>query len=82
MVPLSRGRPRSHTFAVPRSSSALFVSAHVFKLISFGLIACFVEVLVAQGHHIVVAVSAAVAITTCSGIGRDLARRRHGHLLI
>jgi len=53
----------------------------VFKLISFGLIACFVELLLVQGHPIVIAVFAAVAIATCSGIGRDLARRQYGHLL-
>jgi hypothetical protein len=55
--------------------------ARAFKLISFGLIACFVEVLTIQGHPIVIAVFAAVAIATCSGIGRDLAQRQHGHLL-
>ncbi|MFE5565923.1 hypothetical protein ACFQ68_13135 [Amycolatopsis japonica] len=59
----------------------MFTSAYAFKLISFGLIACFVEVLTVQGYPIVVAVSAAVAIATCSGVGRDLAQRQHGHLL-
>ncbi|MEV6911225.1 hypothetical protein [Amycolatopsis sp. NPDC051071] len=59
----------------------MFTSARTFKLISFGLIACFVEVLAVQGHPIVVAVFAAVAIATCSVIGRDLAQFQHGHLL-
>ncbi|OXM57590.1 hypothetical protein CFP71_07165 [Amycolatopsis thailandensis] len=56
-----------------------FPSAQAFKLVSFGVIACFVEVLILQGQSVVVAVSAAVALATCTGIGRGLAQRQRGH---
>lgn len=79
MVPPSRGRPRA-----PASASLIVRSvwrprsAHAFKLVSFGLIACFVEMLILQGHPVVVAVSAAVAIATTAGLGRGLAQRQRG----
>ncbi|MBE1580436.1 hypothetical protein ACFORH_43275 [Amycolatopsis roodepoortensis] len=60
---------------------AASASTHKFKLISFGLIACFVELLLVQGQPIVIAVCAAVAIATCSGAGRGLTHRQYGHLL-
>lgn len=82
MIPLPRGRLRAPRLGDPgKSWSGAHTSAYRFKLISFGLIACFVELLLVQGQPIVIAVCAAVAIATCSGAGRGLARRQYGHLL-
>jgi hypothetical protein len=79
MIPPSRGRPRAPAnlgSAPPPARLILLVLA--FKLISFGLIACFVWGLAAAGYPAVVAVSAAMATATSAGIGRGLVRRQRG----
>lgn len=83
MVPPSRGRPRASVFRVSVPPWGQMVTLlFAFKLVSFGLIACFVQVLTSQGLPVMTAVFAAAAVATCAGIGGRLALpRRRGYQL-
>jgi len=79
MLPLPRRRRRAPTSSssAPPSAREMIISL-VFKLISFGMIACFVEILLGEGHPVVVAVFAAAATAVSAGIAGMAPRSRRG----